>query len=156
MENYIGVKEIKAQPMNRKEYNDYRGWEVPEDENPNDKGFLVEYLDGGQSNHPSHEGYVSWSPKDVFERAYRKTSGMTFGLAIEAMKKGHRVARKGWNGKNMWLILVDKDEYEIEAYKYFNANDRIGFIAMKTADNKIVPWLASQTDMLSEDWVIVK
>ena len=71
---YIGTKKILATPMNRKEYNDYRGWEVPEDENPDDEGYLVEYVDGGKSNHPDHAGYISWSPKDVFERAYRPWS----------------------------------------------------------------------------------
>lgn len=67
---YEGTKRVHARPMNRGEYNAYRGWEVPADENPADDGYLVEYLDGGKSNHPDHAGYISWSPKDVFERAY--------------------------------------------------------------------------------------
>ena len=70
MERYIGVKEIKARPMNRKEYNDYRGWICPANENGADEGMLVEYLDAGQQNHEDHEGYISWSPKDVFSKAY--------------------------------------------------------------------------------------
>jgi len=70
MKNYIGVKRIKASAMNRQQYNDYRGWELPADENGSDEGFLVEYIDGGQSNHPAHSGYISWSPKEVFEQAY--------------------------------------------------------------------------------------
>lgn len=70
MKVYIGTKLIQARPMNRQEYNDYRGWDLPSDEDGTDKGYLVEYLDGGQSNHPDHEGYISWSPKDVFDRAY--------------------------------------------------------------------------------------
>lgn len=73
MMNYIGVKAIKAKPMTLQAYNDYRGWELPEDEDGADHGYLVEYLDGGQTNHPDHEGYISWSPRGVFERAYRKT-----------------------------------------------------------------------------------
>lgn len=73
MEKYTGVKEILAKPMNRKEYNDYRGWELSADENGDDEGFLVEYVQSETStnvNHPAHTGYISWSPKDVFEESY--------------------------------------------------------------------------------------
>ena len=76
MEKYTGVKEILAKPMNRKEYNDYRGWELPSDENGEDEGFLVEYIQSETSpnvNHPNHKGYISWSPKDVFEESYINT-----------------------------------------------------------------------------------
>lgn len=66
----IGVKKVFAKPMNRKEYNDYRGWTLPADENGADEGYLVEYVEGGKSNHHKHEGYISWSPKDVFEKGY--------------------------------------------------------------------------------------
>ena len=69
---YEGTKRVHARPMTRGEYNAYRGWEVPADENPADDGYLVEYLDGGKSNHPNHAGYISWSPKDVFERSYKE------------------------------------------------------------------------------------
>lgn len=71
MKTYIGTKTIKAIPMDRLAYNVYRGWTLPLDENGEDEGFLVEYVDGGKSNHPAHEGYISWSPKDVFEKAYK-------------------------------------------------------------------------------------
>ena len=98
MQKYIGVKEIKAAPMRRGDYNTYRGWEIPVDENPNDDGFLVEYIDGERANHHDHAGYITWSPKSVFERAYRGINGLTFGQAIEAMKAGKKVARAGWNG----------------------------------------------------------
>ena len=171
MKNYIGVKEIKARPMNRREYNNYRGWELPSDENGDDEGFLVEYLDGDQANHPGHEGYISWSPKAVFENAYRKMDGMTFGLAIETMKKGHKVARKGWNGKRMFVYMVggqmvNGDSLKGAALSHVHPTltgptdeTRVKIcphIDMKAADGSIiVGWLASQTDMLSEDWEIV-
>ncbi|WP_284076288.1 crAss001_48 related protein [Herbaspirillum aquaticum] len=67
---YIGTKIISAKPMNKAEYCAYRGWQVPADEDPNGEGYLVEYHDGGAPNHPDHKGYISWSPKDVFEAAY--------------------------------------------------------------------------------------
>ena len=68
---YEGTKIVQATPMNRLEYNQYRGWDLPADENGDDEGYLVEYLDGGKGNHPAHLGYISWSPKEVFERAYK-------------------------------------------------------------------------------------
>ncbi len=70
MQHYVGTKIIKATPMTRGDYNVYRGWDIPADENPEDTGYLVEYIDGGQSNHPKHDGYISWSPSAVFEGAY--------------------------------------------------------------------------------------
>ena len=69
---YRGVKELYATELTRGEYNKYRGWETPENENPEDLGYLVEYIDGGKPNHPEHRGYISWSPKDVFEKAYKR------------------------------------------------------------------------------------
>ena len=67
---YTCHKEVLARPMNRGAYNALRGWEMPANENPLDDGYLVEYLDGGDRNHPDFAGYISWSPKDVFERGY--------------------------------------------------------------------------------------
>lgn len=171
---YIGTKLIKARAMTRLQYNQLRGWEVPSDENPDDKGYLVEYVDGGKPNHPDFAGYISWSPIDVFERAYQPTSGMDFGMALNAMKAGKRVARSGWNGKGMWLSLVKPYTEAIRSagapcicYRGFglpqgSAGDAtklpelLPYIGMKTADDKFVPWLASQTDMLATDWYIVE
>lgn len=67
---FIGTKLIKALAMTRLQYNQLRGWDLPADENGDDEGFLVEYVDGGKANHPDFAGYISWSPKDVFEKAY--------------------------------------------------------------------------------------
>lgn len=92
---------------------------------------------------------------------------MDFGDAIRALKQGKKVARKGWNGKGMWLWLkfgtmVKKEWCHDPALeKIADANggeiEALGTICMKTADNKILSgWLASQTDMLSDDWLIVE
>ena len=70
MRRYISHKVVLAKPMRRDEYNDYRGWTLPDDEDGTDAGYLVEYIDGGQANHPDHQGYISWSPAAVFERGY--------------------------------------------------------------------------------------
>ena len=91
MKKYIGTKIVTATPMSRGSYNTYRGWELPADEKWDDEGYLVEYMDGGKPNHPDHKGYISWSPKEQFDNAYREIDGMTFGQAIEAMIISNRV-----------------------------------------------------------------
>jgi hypothetical protein len=155
MKTYLGTKIVKAKPMNRQEYIDYREWKLPDNEDGTDEGMLVEYTDGGKPNHPDHEGYISWSPLDVFSNAYRKIGGgLTFGDALELLKSGKKVARNGWNGKGMWLKLVSTELAESVAFQY-EALNALPWIGMKTADNKFVPWLASQTDVLAEDWVVI-
>lgn len=71
---------------------------------------------------------------------------MNFGGAIVALKGGNIVARKGWNGKGMWLKLQVPDAHSKMTLPY---------IYMKTAQDDLVPWLASQTDILAEDWELV-
>ncbi|WP_242487870.1 DUF2829 domain-containing protein [Pseudomonas sp. TH31] len=162
-QRFIGTKIILALAMTRLAYNAYRGWELPADENGADDGYLVEYTDGGAPNHPDHTGYISWSPKAQLDNAYRATDGMSFGLAVEALKKGFKVARAGWNGKGMWLVLdpgsVVSEAREGSAYHKagitgaFTINPHIN---MKTATGEMQPgWLASQTDMLADDWQLI-
>ncbi len=78
-------------------------------------------------------------------------SKINFGQALEVLKNGGKVCRKGWNGKGMWLKLIHSGNAMFDG---FDMQDCIG---MKTADNKMQPgWLASQNDMLSEDWEVLK
>jgi hypothetical protein len=72
MKRYIGNQVIKAKPMTRLAYNQLRGWALPADENGADAGYLVEYTDGGKPNLEGYAGYVSWSPAEQFEWAYRE------------------------------------------------------------------------------------
>lgn len=72
---------------------------------------------------------------------------MNFGQAIEVLKQGKKVARAGWNGKGMHLELQRPDAHSKMTLPY---------IYMYTAQGDNVPWLASQTDMLSEDWTTVE
>jgi hypothetical protein len=161
MDKFIGTKLIKAKPMNRLEYNQFRGWPLPADENGSDDGYLVEYLDGAKPNVSGYDGYVSWSPKEQFDNAYRSTSGLSFGLAVESLRKGLKVARAGWNGKGMFLFLVAGSTFTVNRAPLlgiYPAGTVINYcphIDMKTSDDKIVPWLASQTDILADDWCIV-
>lgn len=106
MEIFYGTKKIAATPMTRLQYNEYRGWDLPSDENGDDEGYLVEYLDGGKANVEGHAGYVSWSPKEQFEKAYQPLNALSFGHAIVAAKAGHKISRAGWNGKNMFVAYM--------------------------------------------------
>lgn len=164
MKRFIGVKEIKATPMNHQQYNDYRGWDLPDDENGADPGYLVEYLDGGPTNHPDHEGYISWSPEGVFDRAYRPVDGMTFGLAIEAMKKGHKVARSGWNGPGQFVVYqkgypdgipCNKQTAEAFGMKEGDLFKVRPYLQIRCTDGCHQMWFPSVSDCLAEDWVVV-
>ena len=70
---FIGTKSVLATSMTRGEYNEYRGWQIPENEDPLEQGYLVEYVDGGKPNDERHSGYISWSPRDVFEKSYHQS-----------------------------------------------------------------------------------
>ena len=173
---FYGTKKIAAEPMTRQEYNDYRGWKLPSDEDGSDAGYLVEYLDGGTSNHPDHKGYISWSPAPQFDAAYQPTTAMSFGHAIQAMEEGHKVTRAGWNGKCMWVALTtgcifdarDAKDYhsirhlvdELQADLPHDGTENLieimPHIDVRTADGSmVIGWLASQSDMLAKDWQIV-
>lgn len=159
-------------------YNESKGWTIPADEDPAKEGYQVTYPDG----------YVSWSPKEIFEESYRETTGMNFGLAIEAIKQGKKVARAGWNGKGMFIFMRPEDtldadtiinkvkslpqslkDHYIGSFAHTAAEEEAGkgpkdfkvkftaYLCMKAADGSIVNgWLASQTDMLADDWTIVE
>lgn len=165
MQRFIGTKIIEAQPMTHGAYNEYRGWTIPANENPADPGYLVKYQDG----------YISWTPKAQFDDAYRPCTAMTFGLALEALKRGAKVARAGWNGAGQWVALgegrnVWPDDFWNEhtrAFAHQKANNTPAggdvttfvrpYFILKTAQNDILMgWTPSQSDALAEDWQIVE
>ena len=137
MKTYIGTKIIEAVPAIR------MCGKVCEE------GYKVRYQDG----------YESFSPKAAFEEAYRPIDGMNFGLAIEAMKKGKKCRRAGWNGKNQHIELASAISYTSPEGTIVNANhEAIGnkAIAFCGTSGVQMGWLASQADMLADDWMIVE
>jgi len=86
---------------------------------------------------------------------------MDFGLALDHIKAGRRVRRIGWNGKGMFLFLVPGSVFKVNRppllgiYPEGTEVTYLPHIDMRTADGSIVPWLASQADLLSNDWLIV-
>jgi hypothetical protein len=93
--------------------------------------------------------------EDIMEENAQKVYG-DFGWALKRLEKGDKVYREGWNGKGMYLYKTKcqlpypplfNDEWKSDVF------DESEFIVMKTADNKLIPWLASQTDILVKDWL---
>lgn len=150
LQQFIRCHIVKAADMTRGEYNKYRGWEIPQNENPDDKGYLVVYPDG----------YESWCPKAAFEKASRPTpNGLPFGYAIMQCRYNRkRIKRKGWNGIDQYVeYRVVNIEYgeegksvTSEAFVFHGRNIHTG------ETNVQVGWLASQADMAADDWVIVE
>lgn len=164
MQDFYGTKHVRMKPMNRGEYNAFRGWTLPSDENGADDGYLVEYMDGGKPNHPDFTGYISWSPKEQADKAYQPFDALSFGHVLLALQAGKKVARAGWNGKGMFLYYVPANSYPasgntLGTMKGVFPDDMVpygAYIAMKTAQDNVVPWLASQTDVLANDWQILE
>ena len=155
MKQYIGTKIIEAEPAYR--CMDGHGHITITDDLPVafpnfpsvEDGYRVRYADG----------YVSWSPKEAFEEAYRPTDAMNFGLAIEAAKRGAKIARRGWSGKGQYVELASAISYVTPGGETVNAeHEAIGNRAFAFVGSSGVQmgWLASQADMLADDWHIVK
>lgn len=190
MKRFNALKKVNAKPMTRQEYNDYRGWTLPDDENGDDDGYLTEDIDG-PINTDEFMGYVSWTPKDMFDNQFYEADDthtdesvtndsfrvvesagdkipikegdlFDFGSAVFLLESGRKVARTGWNGKKMYLYYVPAASYpmqrnNLETMAGEFENDMVpygAYIAMKTAQGNVVPWLASQTDVLAKDWIL--
>jgi hypothetical protein len=88
-------------------------------------------------------------------------NNFSFSVALERLKNGERVARAGWNGKKMFIFLVQGSQFAVNRpplNQFYQEGTIVNYhshVDMKTADDTIVPWLCSQTDMLAEDWEIV-
>ena len=161
IQQYIGVKIVEAKPMTRGDYNEYRGWTIPKDEDPNDAGYLVVYPDG----------YESWCPKQQFEEANRLMDGMPFGHALEAARKGLKIARKGWNGKGQFVVM--QPELKLPPFSttgtHRKVNDRTAKFIGEDAPLDCPPycclfnaqsqwvcgWVPSQGDLFADDWCVV-
>ena len=86
---------------------------------------------------------------------------LDFGEALALLKEGRQVAREGWNGRNMYLYLVPGSTFIASRSpldRLLGEGSPVSYrahIDMRTAQGDFVPWVASQTDLLAEDWVIV-
>lgn len=132
---YETIREVKVEPMPRE-----------------DAGFLINNITNAKPNTDFTEEQTT--------NEFIQTGNLTFGMAIEALKLGRKVARTGWNGKFMYLVHFSPVSHGLEMLTVYDKEEGttlplLPFILMKTADNCYVPWLASQTDILAEDYSIV-
>lgn len=128
MLSYIGIKQVKAKPMTRQDYNTLRGWEVPLDENPLDEGYLVEYADS-EPNHKDFSGYISWSPKETFEKYYKENGTPINRMQIELDDLHDRLDKLGsflekgkpnFLDENEWELLFEQQKHMTEYYNTLN------------------------------------
>ncbi len=166
MDRYIGVKIVHAEPA----------WQTrPLEDNevvtivtktsypPGRNGLGPDTQDGYKVVY--QDGYESWSPKSVFEEAYRKTDGLSFGLALEAMKKGCKVSRTGWNGPGMWAVMqkgypnginINKNTAEATGIPEGTLMKFRPYFMLFTAQGDFAHWVPSGSDILADDWQIVE
>lgn len=170
MKKYIGTKKVEAEPMNLGEFINKSGrnpyandGKMHGDDEP---GYFVKYADG----------YESWSPTEPFEKAYREVSdegeNISFGDAIEVLKQGGAIRRKGWNGKGLFVVkqvpahiesdIIPKMQSLPQSAKDLIMNGK-GFIDYTSQcliynenTGRADSWVASVSDMFAEDWEIVK
>lgn len=120
----------------------------------------VSIVDGYVFTASRDDKYPQFMTTEEFENTCRSTENMNFGDALVVLKQGNRVARKGWNGKDMYVFLAYEADFVTDAdISAFDQLDvEVGdMLVMKTAQNTFQPgWLASQADMLAEDWYIVE
>lgn len=139
MEKFIGTKVVNAKPMTRQEYNDIRGWDLPADEDGADEdgadeGYLVEYVDGGQANHPRFSGYISWSPKAVFENAYQAQPAIVGYSADDVVIEGMIQAR-GLNARRVSLDELHGSIKSVEIIRHRIESGSVLRFAILTMDN---------------------
>ena len=111
MKKYIGSKIVAARPMSRQEYNEYRGFTLPDNEDGTDEGYLVEYLDGGKPNHSDHTGYISWSPKQQFDNGYHVIPDIS-GSAPHEVRMCAEYAQLE-DRKNKLLQFMETDTFKV-------------------------------------------
>lgn len=147
---YVRMNVVEAVEMSRKEYCETRGWELPANENPEERVMMVTYADG----------YVSMCPKDKFyDVSIECDEGQTtFGHAItECRYHGKKIKRVNWNGEDQYVeykaVEVGYSERstieQSHAFVFHFKNRHTGEIGIQ------VGWLASQADMASNDWVVI-
>ncbi|MGL4934984.1 MAG: DUF2829 domain-containing protein [Cetobacterium sp.] len=146
---FLTRKVVTVEEMSRKEYVSLRGWSLPDDEKhlAEERVYKIIYEDG----------YVSMCPKDIFFKDARELSKMTFGDALEILKKGYKVARKGWNGKGMFVFMDCSQEYD--NYKKFTGktfNIVNPHFLIKNVDESLSTWVPSVNDCLAEDWEVIE
>ena len=160
MKKYIGTKVIMAEPMTMTEAQKVLGRELTQSA-IEENGYLVEY----------ENGYKSWSPKSVFEKAYREVGSVNFGGAIDLLKAGLAVRRKGWNGNGLFIVKQVPSHITGDIIPKMQSLPQIAKdILMKrenlhidytnqmliiNPDGRADSWVPSSSDVFADDWEVV-
>ena len=160
MKKYIGTKVVKAEPMTITEAQKVIGRELKPATLEED-GYLVEYKDR----------YKSWSPRSMFEETYREVGSVNFGGAIDLLKAGLAVRRKGWNGKGLFIVkqvpahitgdIIPNMQSLPQSAKNIlmsRENPHIDYtnqMLIINPDGRADSWVPSVSDVFAEDWEVV-
>lgn len=152
IKQYIGTKLVQAEPAMR-----YKGQVFTIGDTLPVMAVLNQEVEHGYKVRYA-DGYESWSPTEVFKKAYRETDGMNFGLAVEAMKQGARVARWCWD-ESVYLFLGTDVEFHTEAdvSEFADQDVPVGDVfVLRSVEKEFVPgWQPNHVDILADDWHIV-
>ena len=165
LRKYIGTKIVEARPMNEIDA-EYIGYACKNsDKHKWRDGYHVRYINSDGSF------YDSWSPKDVFEKAYHEVKGINFGEVIEALKAGLAVRRKGWNGKGLFVVkqvpahitadIIPNMQSLPQSAKNLlmsRENPYIDYtnqMLIINPDGRADSWVPSVSDVFAEDWEVV-
>lgn len=146
MKQYTGTKTVKAMPMTMTKAQKVLGREI-KPATVEEDGYLVEYKDG----------YMSWSPKSVFEEAYHEANSVNFGRAVALLKAGFAVKRKSWSG-GKFLYYVPSASYPSMTDIVKSIADKDGkvlykeYIAIRCKDGDVGFYTPTQCDVLADDW----
>lgn len=146
MKDYISTKQISAKPMTRGQYNEYRGWTTPNNENPDDAGYFIR----------RYNGYETWMEANAFEEEYEDvdkileeenatpTDFFDFSYALECLKQEERVSRENW-GKGFYLYALPK-----------LLNEKTNNWLVFSTPNGEEVYSPSQEDLVAENWYVVE
>lgn len=133
MKKFVGTKIVEAEEMDEKEFALYKKETWPSDR-PIRDGYKVKYQDN----------YTSWSPKEIFEASYQENGSLNFGHTLHYLKLGKKVRLPYWS-YDVFLLMQTPDEHSKMTSPYIYVTSRFG----------LVPWVATQIEMLSENWCIL-
>lgn len=165
LKKYIGTKVVKARPMNEIDAESIGYARKNSDHHEYREGYHVQYTN------PDGSTYDSWSPKDVFENAYREVGTVNFGGAIDLLKAGLAVRRKGWNGKGLFIVkqvpshitgeIIPNMQSLPQSAKVIlmkRENPHIDYtnqMLIINPDGRADSWVPSSSDIFANDWEVV-
>lgn len=137
--NAASIDNVSAVGMTRGEYNTYRGWDIPVEENPHDEGYCV------TSN---RTGHINWMPKEQFDTTFLNLNKpVPFGVVLELVNRGARAYRLGWNGKGMRVMRVPGGNV-------CGTLEQGRFILVMADGKRSSSWVPSSSDLQATDWMV--